>query len=92
MRSRKRSALIDVSLIFGMAGHAAMGAALGLGFSLLLIGFDRFGLRPLIVHTVDPQRTTVVLAGTLMLVFAIGATLTGFVLTMMEKHKHSADQ
>ena len=92
MRSRKRSVSIDASVVLETAGHAVMGAALGLGFSLVLMFFDRFGLKPLIAQAVDPQWTATVFAGTLTLAFAVGATLTGFVLTMMEKHKHPADQ
>lgn len=87
MRKRKHFALFDLSLMLAMAGHAFMGAAIGLGFSFVLIFFDSFGLKPLITQAADPQRTAIVFAGTMMLVFAVGATLTGFVLTMMEKHK-----
>jgi uncharacterized membrane protein YqjE len=87
MRRRKHFALMDLSLMLAMAGHAFMGAAIGLGFSFVLIFFDRFGLKPLIIHAADPQWTAVVFAGTMTLVFAVGSTLTGFVLTMMDKHK-----
>lgn len=87
MRKRKQSASLDASLILAMASQAVMGAAIGLGFSFVLLFFDRFGLKPLIIHAADPQWTEVVFVGTMMLVFAVGATLTGFVLTMMEKHK-----
>jgi hypothetical protein len=87
MRKRKHFASMDVSLMLAMAGHAIMGAAIGLGFSFVLIFFDGFGLKPLITHAADPQWTAVVFVGTLMLVFAVGATLTGLVLTMMEKHR-----
>ncbi len=92
MRSRKRSASMNASALLEMAGHAAMGAALGLGFALALMFFEGFGLKPLIAHSVDPQWTAVVFAGTFTLVFAVGATLTGFVLTQMDKHEGSADQ
>lgn len=87
MRKRKHSAWMDASLMLAMASQAVMGAAIGLGFSFVLLLFDRFGLKPLIIHAADPQWTEVVFVGTMMLVFAVGATLTGFVLTMMEKHK-----
>ncbi len=92
MRSRKGSISVDMPFVLALAGHAAMGAAIGLGFSLVLILFDRFGLRPLIMHSVDPRWTAVVFAGAMMLVFAVGASLSGFVLLMMDKHRRSADQ
>ena len=87
MPKRKHFALMDASLLMTMAGHAVRGAAIGLGFSFVLIFFDRFGLKPLINHAADPQWTTAIFVGTMMLVFAVGSTLTGFVLTMMEKHR-----
>jgi hypothetical protein len=92
MRGRKRPALIDVSILLELAGHAAMGAALGLGFSLALMFFDAFGLKSLIAGSVDPGSTARVLVGTFTLVFAVGASLTGFVLTMVERGERSADQ
>jgi hypothetical protein len=92
MRGRKRPALIDASILLELAGHAAMGAALGLGFSLALFFFDVFGLKSLIAASADPRSTALVLVGTFTLAFAVGASLTGLVLTMVERAEHSADQ
>ena len=92
MHGRKRPALIDASILLELAGHAAMGAAVGLGFSLALMIFDAFGLKALIASSVDPRSTALVLVGTFTLAFAVGASLTGLVLTMVERGEHSADQ
>ncbi len=92
MRSPKGRVLIDASMVLALAGHAAMGLALGLGFSFSLIFFDTLGLKALIAHSVDPRSTTIVFAGIFALAFAVGATLTGLVLIMMEREKRSAGQ
>jgi hypothetical protein len=85
MRSRKPLSLVTPSLLMELAAHAAMGVAIGLAFALMLISFDAFGLKALIAHSVDPRSTREILAGAITLAFAVGATLTGFVLTMMER-------
>ena len=92
MRSRKSSAILGPSFILQLAAHTAMGAALGLGFSLALLFFDVFKVGSLIAHCVDPQSSTIVFAGTFTLAFAVGATLTGFVLIMIDRDEHSRDQ
>jgi hypothetical protein len=89
MRSRKHSTPFDPLIVLELAGHTAMGVALGLGLSLALMFFDAFGVRKLIAHSFDPQSSTIVFAGTFALAFAIGATLTGFILVMMERDKRS---
>jgi hypothetical protein len=84
MRPRKRSALLNPSIMLEMACHAAMGVALGLGFALALTFSDAFGIATLIAHSPEPRMTLTVFVGMFTLAFAIGATLTGFVFTMME--------
>jgi len=84
MRNKKpltRSA----SFMLEMAGHTAMGIALGLGFSFALALMDTSTLAALIAHSSDPKTTTIVLVGFFTLAFGVGATLTGFVFTMMEE-------
>ena len=89
MRSGKHPAKLKPSIFLELAVHTAMGAALGLGFALALLVFDAFKVATLIAHGVDPQSSTIVFAGTFTLAFAVGATLTGFVLIMMDRDEHS---
>jgi hypothetical protein len=68
-----------------MACHTAMGIALGLGFSLALALIDSSTIAMLIAHSADPKTKTIIIFSYFTLAFAVGATLTGFVFTMMEK-------
>jgi hypothetical protein len=72
-------------IIRELAGHAAIGAALGLAFSFAMILNDAFGLGTLISHGADARTTTVIFVGTFTLALVVGATLTGFLFTMMEE-------
>jgi hypothetical protein len=92
MRSRKHSTAFESSIVLELAGHATMGVALGLGLSLALMFCDGFGVKGLIAHSIDPQFSKIVLSGTLTIAFAIGATLTGFVLVMLERDEHASGQ
>lgn len=82
MRTRKPSGLLTPSGILGLVGHAAMGIAMGLGFALILIVMDPSGIATLIDHSGSQGLT--VFVGSLVLTFAIGATLTGAVFIMMD--------
>ena len=73
------------ALALELAGHAAMGTAMGLGFCLLLLIIGRNDLANLIAHNPEPKVTAMLLIGFVSLVFAIGATLTGIVLMTMEE-------
>jgi hypothetical protein len=73
------------TLVLRLAGHAAMGAAMGLGFCLLLLITGRQDLTNLIAHNPEPKVTAMVLIGFVSLIFAAGATLTGMVLMTMEE-------
>lgn len=73
------------ALVLELAGHAAMGAAMGLGFCLLLLITGRQDLANLIAHNPEPKVTTMLLIGFISLIFAAGATLTGMVLMNMEE-------
>jgi len=84
MRSKKLSAIFHPSLLLRLAGHAAMGVAMGLGFALALSLIDRFGVMALVASSADPSTGMVVFVGTFALTFGVGATLTGFIFTMME--------
>jgi len=54
------------------------------GFWLALALIDTSTLAVLIAHSSDPKTTTVILVSFFTLAFGVGATLTGFVFTMME--------
>jgi hypothetical protein len=84
-RTKKTRTLRHPSILLELAGHAAMGVALGLGYSIALIFIDAFGVKALITHGDDPRTTMMVFTGMFTLAFGVGATLTGFVFTMMEE-------
>ena len=85
MRANKPPALRNSVMIREFAGHAAIGVVLGLVFSFAMILNDAFGLYTLISHGADARTITVIFVGAQTLAFAVGATLTGFVFTMMEE-------
>ena len=85
MPPRKRSARLNPTIMLEMACHTAMGVALGLGFAFVLTFIDAFGIATLIAHSFQPRVTLAIFVGTFTLAFAVGATLTGLVFTMMEK-------
>jgi hypothetical protein len=88
MRARepkKPAALQKSVILLELACHAAMGVALGLVFSLAMILNDTLGISTLIAHGADTQTTTTVFVGTFTLAFGVGATLTGFLFTMLEE-------
>ena len=84
MQTKKRSELASASGLLRLAGHTAMGAATGLAFALMLILIDPADIATLIAH--GGSQATAVFVGTLVLTFAIGATLTGAVFILMEDH------
>ncbi|MGJ5178318.1 hypothetical protein ACQR16_09490 [Bradyrhizobium oligotrophicum] len=85
MPPKKRSAVIKSGLLVELACHTFMGIALGLGFAFALTQVDAFGISRLIAHSLDPHVTYMIFVGALTLSFAVGATLTGFVFSMMEE-------
>ncbi len=78
MRSEK-------SLFNALLTHFLMGVALGLLLVLLLSLIDAFHVRDLIAKSDAPVQTTVMLVTTYALMFGIGATLTGLVLTLEDE-------
>ena len=82
MRTKQRSKLASPSGLLKLAGHTAMGAAMGLGFALMLILIDPADIATLVAPGGSQARA--VFVGTLVLTFAIGATLTGAVLILTE--------
>ncbi len=82
MRTGRRSQLAGLSGLLKLANHAAMGVALGLAFSLMLILIDPAGIATLIVH--GGNQATAIFVGAIVLTFAIGATLSGAVFILAE--------
>ena len=88
MRARKRSDQRSINrragAVLAVASHAAMGIALGLVFALILTDMPFFGVLALINVSPDPKTTMVTFVGTVVLMFGVGAALTGFILMMEE--------
>jgi hypothetical protein len=84
MRDRKPR-IRRAAFVLEMACHTLMGLALGLGFSFALACIDTSSLAVLIAHSSEPKATTITLVGFFTLAFGVGATLTGFVFTMMDE-------
>jgi hypothetical protein len=82
MRARRRSTILMSGIVLAVAGHAAMGVALGLVFAMILTSTPCFGVLPLINLSTDPATTMTVFVVTAVSMFGIGAALTGFILTM----------
>ncbi|UFZ04263.1 hypothetical protein LQG66_34595 [Bradyrhizobium ontarionense] len=85
MPPKKRPVAIKPAILIELACHTFMGTALGLGFAFTLTQADAFGISTLIAHSLDPGMTFTIFVGTFTLAFAVGATLTGLVFTMMEE-------
>jgi len=77
LHTKRPSGLISPSGLLKLVGHAAMGVAMGLAFALILILVDPSGIATL-------SQGITVFVGTLVLIFGIGATLTGVVFIMTE--------
>jgi ABC-type multidrug transport system permease subunit len=80
MRTKKRTATLKSEIAFGVAGHAAMGVALGLVFAFVVTHVRYFGVDELIGYSNAPKTTMAMFVGVAMIMFGIGATLTGLVL------------
>ena len=74
--------MVSPSGLLRLVGHTAMGVAMGLAFALILILMDPSGVGTLIDH--GGSQATTVSVSTLVLIFSIGATLTGVVFILME--------
>jgi hypothetical protein len=85
MRSKKTSVLFRASVLVELAGHAAMGVALGLAFALFLTVADQHSISSLMNHTAAPETTMLEFVGVVVLTFALGTTLTGLVFIVTEE-------
>lgn len=82
MPTKKRPGLASALGPVRLVNHAAMGVAMGLAFALLLALVDPAGIATLVVH--GGRQAIAVFVGTIVLTFAIGATLTGAVFILTE--------
>ncbi|HEX9471976.1 MAG TPA: hypothetical protein VF957_20835 [Bradyrhizobium sp.] len=82
MQTKKPSGLVTPAGLLKLVGHAAMGVAMGLALALILILMDPSGIASAVDHGGSQGFT--VFVGTLVLSFAIGATLTGVVFMMTD--------
>jgi hypothetical protein len=85
MPKARRTMRPEKSLFNALLTHFLMGVALGLSLVLLLSLIDAFHVRDLIAKSGAPVQTTVMLVTTYALMFGIGATLTGLVLTLEDE-------
>jgi hypothetical protein len=85
MPKARRTMRSEKSLFNALLTHFLMGVALGLSLVLLLSLIDAFHVRDLIAKSDAPVQTTVMLVTTYALMFGIGATLTGLVLTLEDE-------
>ena len=85
MRLNKRSGSIKPSLLLEVAGHAAMGVAVGLAFAFLATHITALGIATLINYSQARDAIMLMFLGTCTIGFGIGATLTGLAITLTEK-------
>ena len=81
---RIKTPTLWLTSVLKLVGHAAMGVAMGLVFTLVLSIADPSGMITLIKQSATPGPTWAIFVGTIVLTFTIGATLTGFVFIMTE--------
>jgi hypothetical protein len=84
VRPKKRSALINPSLLLETTGHTAMGIAVGLAFAFFTTHVDALGIATLINDSPTPDVVMIMFVGTCAITFGIGATLTGLAITLTE--------
>jgi len=84
MRPQK-STLKAKSLFDAVLTHFLMGVALGLCMFLMLSLIDCFHVRDLVANSDAPMQTTLMLVTIHGLMFGVGSTLTGLVLTLEDK-------
>src|SRR6266478_3870362 len=82
--AKKRSALIEPSLLLEAASHTAMGIAVGLAFAFLATHITALGIATLINYSPTPDVVMIMFVGTCAITFGIGATLTGLAITLTE--------
>jgi hypothetical protein len=87
---RRLSVVVRKSVFQALAGYAVMGAALGGALSLALIWMPAIHVASLIDHGMERCTTMLIVVCVLMATFAVDATLTGFLLLMIDDGKVSS--
>jgi hypothetical protein len=82
MRTKTSASLLAAAI--KLAGHAAMGVALGLAFVIVLTRFGPAEIMTVINGSAHPRATLILFESTTVLSFAVGATLTGLVFMVTE--------
>jgi hypothetical protein len=82
MRTKGSATLLTAAL--KLAGHTAMGVALGLAFVIVLTRFGPTEIMTVIDSSAHPRSTLILFESTVILSFAVGTTLTGLVFMMTE--------
>jgi len=72
-------------LLLEVAGHTAMGVAVGLGFALVVTHIPALGIAASINRSPAPDAAMLMLVGTCAMTFGIGATLTGLAITLTKE-------
>jgi hypothetical protein len=85
MRTKSSAAAALLTAALKLAGHTAMGIALGLAFVLVLIRVGPSEITSVINGSAHPQATLILFESTVVISFAVGATLTGLVFMMTEE-------
>jgi hypothetical protein len=73
------------SLLRALAGHFIMGAGLGAFLALSVMAAAAPGISQMISNAASPGLTRMILVTVFALIFAVGATLTGWIFTAMER-------
>ena len=83
MRTKTSATLLATTI--KLAGHTAMGVAVGLAFVIVLTRFGPAEIMTVINNSAHPQATLILFESTVVFSFAVGATLTGLVFMMTEE-------
>jgi len=78
---------IEGPFLLKLAGHLAMGAALGTALAIALILTDTGRIFEMIVSSAQPRVTTLVFVGVLGSICAVGATITGLIFMLAEDER-----
>jgi hypothetical protein len=81
---RTKTPALWLSSALKLASHATMGVAMGLVFTLVLSATDPAGMVTQIRRGGAPDFTWTMFVATVVLAFAVGATLTGLVFIITE--------
>lgn len=84
MRTKSSSTATLLTAALKLAGHMAMGIALGLAFVMVLLRFGPAEITSVINSSAHPKATLMLFESAVVLSFAVGATLTGLVFMITE--------